>query len=71
MYGIDWDGPVPTVEEYQVSVPGIVCPIMEAQLADLKETIDPLSNSTFYGVELYLKTQSFVQEQMSIHDTNA
>lgn len=36
----------------------------EDQLADLKEAIDPSANSNFYGVEIYLRVRSFVEEKM-------
>ena len=45
-------------------MPELLCPINEAQLGCLKDAVDPLADSNFHGVELYLRVRSFVEENM-------
>ena len=63
-YGIDWDGPIATCEQDEISVPEVSCPITPAQLVYLKDIVDPLTDCHFHGVELYSRVRSFVEENM-------
>ena len=45
-------------------MPEVLCPITPAQLVYLKDTVDPLTDCHFHGVELYLRVRSFVEENM-------
>lgn len=57
MYGIDWDGPIAeNTNENNLEVPNIPCPLLDTDLDDLKENINPLRESSFQGVDIYLET---------------
>lgn len=64
MYGIDWDGPIAeNTNENNLEVPNIPCPLLDTDLDDLKENINPLRESSFQGVDIYLETVEFVEER--------
>ena len=52
-YGQDPDAPPPVDNEVAVAVPEIVCPVREAELARLRQSVDPLAASEDYGLDLY------------------
>ena len=57
-FGIDWDGPCPSSEgENAVMVPETPAPI---DTSDLMRIVPPLSDSSFYGSDLYEKALDFV-----------
>lgn len=58
-YGIDSDGPVPAVES-SVSVPDVTFQIDAAAFTLLQQTVDPLSSSDDYGIDLYEATLSYL-----------
>ena len=67
-YGIDFEGPLPsaryngeTWQDVSVEVPEIICPISEAQLHNLSSTINPLSESSCYGIDLYVQTVQIIE----------
>ena len=67
-YGIDFEGPLPsaryngeTWQDVSVEVPEIMCPISEAQLHNLSSTINPLSESSCYGIDLYVQTVQIIE----------
>ena len=67
-YGIDFEGPLPsaryngeTWQDVSVEVPEIMCPISEAQLHNLSSTINPLSESSCYGIDLYVQAVQIIE----------
>lgn len=60
MYGIDWQGPVPT-SEATVEIPEYECPLQPHDMHTLTTVIDPLQSCDDYGVELYIATRVFVR----------
>jgi hypothetical protein len=57
-YGVDWDGPCPVRnEDYTVVVPEIQIPDC---FNNALEAVDPLSDSTEYGLDLYLRLLNIV-----------
>lgn len=62
-YGIDWDGPLPSQEwdgQHEddcrtVEVPSTSFPLSQAVLDYLQRTIDPLRNTQYHGVDIYLE----------------
>ena len=72
-YGIDWEGPSPAEEwdgpiyssNQHVQVPETVMPLSIPDFAELVATIDPCQYSEFHGVDVYIRTQTFVEEKVS------
>ena len=68
MYGIDWDGPVSMDDDFEepehVIVNAINNPFSSEQYEDLRTTINPLSPSSYYGIDLYLTALSFVHNML-------
>jgi len=61
LYGIDWDGPLSTdAASEQVNVPQVEVPLTDNDFSELCQTISPLSQSTNYGIDLYMATLQFV-----------
>ena len=52
-YGIEEDGVTPYDDDEGVEVPRCQLDLSEDQLEELKETVDPLSDSDNFGIELY------------------
>lgn len=74
IYGIDWDGPLPCSEwsgqdkdnDDLVEIPPVNCPLQEADIERLKIHVKPLDQSDSYGIDLYIKTLSFVCNCLSV-----
>jgi hypothetical protein len=69
-YGIDSEGPLPlrvdeNDENDNLNFSNISCPITNSQLNELQRIINPLTESTNYGIELYLHTLAVVQFMIS------
>lgn len=71
-YGIDWDGPLPSQawdgqhedDCRTVEVPSTSFPLSQAVLDHLQKTIDPLRNTQYHGVDIYLEVVCILgQEQ--------
>lgn len=62
MYGLDWDGPLPVDDPDHVTVPETVCPLDHQDYLELCETVEVLSPSDNYGINLYLDTLDFVRD---------
>jgi hypothetical protein len=67
-YGIDFEGPLPsaryngeTWRDIAMKVPQIVCPVSEAQFNHLRSIINPLTASSCYGIDLYVRTVQIVE----------
>jgi len=58
LYGVDVDGPVPTDETSQVEVIPPNCPLSSEQLSLIQQTIDPLGESDYFGIDIYLDALS-------------
>ena len=39
MFGIEWDGPLPHLEDEAVGVPAIDCPLLQHDALELQQTI--------------------------------
>ncbi len=62
LYGVDWNGPIADDEEADsVNVPTIDCPLSDAEYEELCSTVSPLSSSSNYGIDLYIRTLSFFE----------
>ena len=60
-FGIDWEGPVNIdVDEREVI---IACPLTEVDLEELRSTIQPLSQSNEYEIDIYERTVEFVVQK--------
>ena len=66
-YGIDWEGPslLNTNENDNLNFFDISCPITNSQLSELQRIVNPLTESTNYGIELYIHALSIVQFMIS------
>ena len=61
-FGIDWDGPVGTVDPSNpITVPEADAPLQAAIEARLQQTINPLQPSPCFGLDLYVKATREVQ----------
>ena len=66
-FGIDWDGPCPYSEsENAVIVPETPAPIDTSDLENLMRIVPPLSDSAFYGIDLYEKALDFVYRKLDV-----
>lgn len=64
-YGIDWDGPVPAVDnEGVIQVPKIACPLDHNGYAALTNLVNPLKASDSFGIDIYIETVTFISQQL-------
>jgi hypothetical protein len=65
-YGIDWDGPVPgeVGEGNHVEVPETISPLNQEHLQGLQESIDPLRDSLYHGVDCYVDVLQFITQRL-------
>lgn len=63
-YGIDWDGPDATDYEGTsvVDVPETLMLLTEVDHRELQRTINPMQESQYQGVDIYLDTINFINE---------
>jgi len=55
-FGIDWEGPMPHPDNKDtVAVPEINCPLDLYVFDELDDVIQPLAETTNYGIDLYEK----------------
>ena len=69
MYGVDWNGPMPEDlgdDAESVAVPESLIEISDECREDLTTQVPPLTDSTNYGVDLYLAALEFIQQEMSL-----
>ncbi|CAB4415748.1 unnamed protein product [Rhizophagus irregularis] len=66
-YGVDLEGPLPlnTDENDNLDFSNISCPITNSQLYELRRVINPLTESTDHGIDLYLHALAVVQFMIS------
>ena len=62
--GIDWDGPISESDEDEVNMVDVIYPLSEQDYLELENTVAPLSNSSCYGVDIYLNTLNFVCQKL-------
>ncbi len=62
LYGIDVNGPVPTIDE-SIVVPEVNINLSENSLFYLERTINPLRHSDEYGVDIYSEVLAFLESQ--------
>ena len=73
-YGIDWDGPLPSQEwdgQHQddnrtVEVPCTLFPLSQHVLEHLQRTIDPLRNTQYHGVDIYMEVVCILEQYQNI-----
>ena len=74
MYGIDWDGPLPSetwgslTSDNDVDVPQTDVDFPLDQQLLLQENINPLGETENYGIDIYENTLNFVQNVLA-HQT--
>ena len=68
-FGIDYDGPFPSNEydwdtwnDFSVQVPEIPCPLSSTVFNRMKCAVDPLEESSCYGIDIYIKSLEIVDE---------
>ena len=63
-YGVDWDSPCPVevTDEIDVVVPATEIPINENEEEELRRLSDPLRDSLYHGVDIYIEVLSFLNE---------
>lgn len=59
-YGIDWEGPIPSIESNSVTVPDGSFNLNEEQLRNIQENFDVFKESSSMGVDLYVELKSMV-----------
>lgn len=68
-YGIDWDGPVPAIEdETAVNVPKVNCPLNNDDQTALTGLINPLNQSNSFGIDVYIQTVNFISQRLGCPD---
>lgn len=68
MFGIDWDGPLPTAfyngeraeEGERIEIPNVDVPISAEQFYQLEAQVDPYEPNRNYGIELFMRTLEFL-----------
>ena len=59
-YGIDTSGSYPLDDDtVEVTVSEINVPLTEEEMENLKDSFDPLSNSSDYGIDLFIQSCLF------------
>lgn len=67
MYGIDWNGPLPSEEEAdRVVVPECSVFLRDTDYEELTTLVDPNSMSVDYGLDLYLECLRFVSRVVRV-----
>ncbi len=62
LYGVDWNGPVPTENQNVVEVEPPNCPFPAEYLHQLEDHVYPLQQSNTYAIELFTQAKSFINE---------
>ena len=63
MYGVDWDGPIPILDECDhniVTVPPTIRPLSANESQELQLAINPLSESADHGIDIFLQCICFI-----------
>ena len=76
-FGIDYDGPLPSNEydgdtwnDFSVQVPEIPCPLSNTVFNRMKSAVDPLEESSCYGIDIYIKSLEIVDELSTLASLN-
>ena len=72
-YGIDWDGPLPGQEwdgsheedDTNIAVPSTPCPLRQQELEQLQRIVNPLRDSQYYGVDIYMEVVYILEQSLS------
>jgi hypothetical protein len=68
-YGIDWDSPVPAIEnEGAVNPPKITCPLVNDDYVTLVRLINPMNQSDSFGIDIYIATVNYISQQLTCHN---
>ena len=66
LYGVDWDTPSRELttenEDQTVLVDDIRCPFTREQMRLLESEVDPYSESSSFGCDIYLKALELIRE---------
>jgi hypothetical protein len=60
-YGIDWNGPIPYQDDCHINIPETPCPLSAEQKRHLVETVNPLNDSNYFGLDICLQTKEYCQ----------
>lgn len=65
-YGIDWDGPLAQEvgDDNHVEVPETNWPLNMEQFQELRESVNPLRQSVYHGVDCYLEVLQFILDRL-------
>ena len=76
-FGVDYDGPLPSNEydgetwnDVSVQLPEIHCPLSSAAFDRMKCIVDPLEESSCYGIDVYIKSLDIVDELSTVASVN-
>ena len=75
-YGIDWDGPLPTQEwdgsheenSNNVEVLSTQFPFCQQEVEQMQRIIDPLRDSQYCGVDIYMEVVYLLEQRLSDGD---
>ena len=59
-FGVDYDGE--TWSDLSIQVPEIPCPLTDTDFNRMKSTVDPLEESSCYGIDTYMKSLEIVAD---------
>lgn len=64
--GIDWDGPLPSDADSTVILEPLEQPISDLDYHEMTTVINPLGQSTEYGMNLYLDALTFTYNKITM-----
>ena len=70
-YGVDWDNPCPTdqdLEDHEIVVPTTSLPLNPIEAENLQILIDPLKDSEYHGVDIYMDVLCYFQQCFQAHE---
>jgi hypothetical protein len=63
-YGIDPHGPLPDDDDSdRVTIPSVARPLDSDMMAELRRRVNPLQESEYLGVDIFLEVLHYVQSQ--------
>ena len=76
-FGVDYDGPLPSNEydgeiwgDLSVQVPEIPCPLDDAAFNRMKSAVNPVEESSCYGIDVYAKSLEIMDELATLASGN-
>lgn len=64
------EGPVPfsSSSDNPLEIPQIPCPLHDQDLTEMHQHINLLSNSDCFGMDLYIRTVTYVLNKVALYD---